>query len=189
MSKINEIIDSLNDENASEVMEQIKIEADAMGKKNGQLYSRAKKAEGFEQNKETKEWTKKEVEAKKPDSKKTNKGELDYGQKAFLASNGVKGADEIKLVTDYIENTGKSLEDVLESKHFLAEVKDLRDAKAVNDALGGDTGKRGGGATRDKVEYWIAKGELPPKDQPQLRKDYVNAKLKKSKEDGIFYNS
>jgi len=191
MSKITEVINSLNDENVSEVREQLLAEATALNENNRQLYQRAKKAEGFEFNRETKEWIKKESkpdENKKPDSNKTNKGELDYGQKAFLAANGVKGADELTLVKDFMENTGKSLEEILENKHFLNEVKEIRDTKAVNDAVPGAS-KRGGGAARDSVEYWIAKGELPPANQPQLRRDYVNAKLKKSKEGNMFYNS
>lgn len=131
-----------------------------------------------------------ETKIKKQAEKKPNKSnaELDYGQKAFLIANGIKGKDEIKLVTDFMENTGKTLDDVLESKHFMNELKDLRDVKAVNDAVPGSS-KRGGGAARNSVEYWLAKGELPPASDVQLRRDVVNAKLKASKEKGMFYNS
>jgi len=41
--------------------------------------------------------------------------------------------------------------------------------------------------SRDKVDYWIAKDEMPPADQQQLRRDYVNAKnLKKAEDSSKF---
>lgn len=115
----------------------------------------------------------------KPNSRKNNKSsELDYGEKAFLVSNGIKGAEETKLVQDIMESTGKSLEDVLESKYFQAEIKEMRDAKASQDATPSGN-KTGQGSARDTVEYWISKGELPPADQTELRRKVVNAKIAK----------
>lgn len=104
-------------------------------------------------------------------------GELDYGQKAFLISSGIKTAEEQAVVKEVMKTTGKSLEDVLAMKYVQAELKDVRDAAAAADALPRGT-KRPGQTTRDTVEYWIAKGELPPADQVQLRRDVVNAKMK-----------
>ena len=76
-----------------------------------------------------------------------------------------------------MKETGKTLEEVLASKYFRAELKELREQKASADAIP-DSSKRSGQSPKDSVDYWLAKGEMPPADQPQLRREYVNAKLK-----------
>lgn len=127
-----------------------------------------------------------EIKTKEGEINKSN--ELGYGEKAFLVANGIKGKEEMTLAMEYAKQTGKPLDDIIENKFFLNELKDLRDAKSVQEAIPGGS-KRAGTASRDKVEYWIAKGELPPADQVELRRAYVNAKIKKSKDSGMFYNS
>lgn len=126
----------------------------------------------------------------KEDKKETkkNNGELGYAEKAYLRAEGIKGSDEFELVQEYIVNTGKSLEKVLENKHFQNDLKDLRDEKSVKEALPQGS-KRAGGAARDTVEYWISKGELPPVAEVELRRKVVNAKLQAKKNSGMFYNS
>lgn len=121
----------------------------------------------------------------KPDKAPSKSSELDYGQKAFLIANGVKGNEEVGLVKQIMENTGKTLDEVLESKYFQAELKDLRDAKAVAEAIPNGT-KRSGQSARDTVDYWIAKGELPPADQRELRQQVVNARMKAETNKNIF---
>jgi hypothetical protein len=110
---------------------------------------------------------------------------LDYGQKAFLIANGVKEADEIGLVKDIMANTGKSLDDVMASKYFQAELKELRDAKVVAEAVPSGS-KRTGQSSKSTVEYWIAKGELPPVAERELRQQVVNARIKTEKGGSIF---
>lgn len=181
MSKIFEVIDSLNDESAAEIKQQLKAEADALSEQNRQLYSRAKKAEGFEFDKTKKEWVKKADSAKK--SEKTD--ELDYGQKAYIASVlGVKGQEELALLKDYLAN-GKNLEELADNKYFQNDLKDLREAKAVKDATPSGS-KRSGNMAKDTVEYWLAKGELPPADQHDLRRQVVNAKYARQKSSSPF---
>lgn len=114
---------------------------------------------------------------KEPGEKTPKKEGFDYAEKAFLKVNDVL-PDEYQLVQQIIEDTGKTIEEVLDSKYFRAEQKELREHKASTEAIP-DGSKRAGTSGKDKVEYWLAKGELPPADQPQLRRDYVNAKLKK----------
>ena len=48
MSKITELIGSLSNENVEEVKELLASEAEASEKSSSQLYTRVKKAEGFE---------------------------------------------------------------------------------------------------------------------------------------------
>ena len=125
----------------------------------------------------------------KPEGDKTPKKEekkegFDYGQKAFLKASDI-APDEYPLVQEYIENTGKELDEVVESKHFQNELKDLREQKASAEAMPKGT-KRSGGSGKDKVDYWIAKGEMPPVDQPMLRREYVNAKAKRETDTSKF---
>lgn len=122
-----------------------------------------------------------------PESKKSSQsGELDYGQKAFLVANGIKDSNEIKLAQTVMQETGKTLEQVLESKYFQAELSEMREATASSNAV--PKGKRSGNAASDTVEYWLAKGELPPASERELRQKVVNAKAKKSESTAIFYN-
>lgn len=121
------------------------------------------------------------VEAGKPS---TSDG-LDYGMKALLRSEGIKGESETKLVQEYMRETGKDLESVLDSKHFKAELEDLRAIAKTEDAT--IAGKRSGSTTQDSVDYWMNK---PIEDVPKdMRIKVVNAQLERDKTKGVFYNS
>lgn len=103
--------------------------------------------------------------------------ELDYGQKAFLVANGIKAEDEIKLVRTIMKDTGKTLEQVLESKYFQAELKERRELKQTDDATPSSS-KRTSQGIKDSVEYWIAKGELP--EDRELKMKVIDARRKAS---------
>lgn len=123
---------------------------------------------------------------KKTETKKTNaSNDLDYGAKAFLAVQGIKGADEINLVKDFMSNTGKDLDSVVESKHFKAELEEMRELKRTADAAPSGN-KRAGQSPKDSVDYWLAKGELPT--DTELRRKVVNARMKKEESKSVFYN-
>lgn len=113
---------------------------------------------------------------------------LDYGQKAFLVANGIKGSDEMAFVQEFVDNTGKSIEEVLESTYFQAELKERREKQATKDATPSSQ-KRSGNAASDTVEYWLAKGTLPPMDQRELRQKVVNAKIKAQSSGNPFTNN
>jgi len=104
-------------------------------------------------------------------------GELDYGQKAYLVSNGIKGGAEMEFTKNMLKETGKDIDALLESPYFQSELKTFREKQASKDALPNNSRRSGNPAT-DSVEYWIAKGELPPADQAELRRKVVNAKIK-----------
>lgn len=108
---------------------------------------------------------------------KSKSNDLDYGQKAFLKSYGVQGSDELQLVREYLEN-GKSLDDIPNNRHFQNDLSELRDARLVKQAVPSGTARANFNA-RDTVEYWIAKGEMPPSDQVQLSRDVLNARIAK----------
>lgn len=121
-------------------------------------------------------------------TKPSKKGVLDYSQKAFLIASGIKGNDEFGLVQEVMKSTGKSLEDVIESKYFKAELNEIRELNKTSDA-NPSSGNRSGNAARNTVEYWITKGELPPASDVELRRKVVNARMTKAKSAGQFYNS
>lgn len=120
---------------------------------------------------------KKPVESKKESTKEENFG---YAEKAYLAANGVKGTEEFNLARQIMEETGKTLDDVLESKYFQSELKEMRETKATADAIPKGT-KRSGQSSKDSVDYWLAKGELPPNEPEfqELRRKVVNARYER----------
>jgi len=119
------------------------------------LYARLKKAEADAK-------TFKQAKEDKPDPKTVGKKiELGYGEKGFLVANGIKGTQEFELVQSIMKESGKSLDEVLESRYFLAELKSLRDENAALDAAPRGNGTRGGSSAKSTVDYWIEKGGLP----------------------------
>jgi len=109
--------------------------------------------------------------AKQPQDKK----EFDYAEKAYLRSMGVEKED-FPFVFETTQKTGKTLDELLDSKYFQAELKEKREERESQEAIPSGT-KRTSGSARDSVEYWIAKGELPPADQVELRRKVVKAKV------------
>lgn len=129
-----------------------------------------------------------EAEAAKPAHKPF---ELGYDHKAYLNANGIKGKDEYELVKEYVANTGKDLEEVVESKHFqneLLELRQIKDSKLASNAASGNT--RGGQSAKDTVDYWLNKGPdvLPPAYMTELRRQVVAARVKKSSNQSPFLN-
>lgn len=122
-----------------------------------------------------------QLEANGPSKKSDG---LDYGQKAFLTASGYKAPAEMKLAYEVMKESGKDLEQVLESKYFQAEVESMRElAKTANAVI---PGKRSALAT-DSVEYWLTKPfEEVPHD---MRQKVLNAEIAQTKSKGMFYNS
>lgn len=112
---------------------------------------------------------------------------LDYGQKAYLATNGIKEADEVALVERTAKETGRTIEEILGNGFFQAELKTLREGRAADGAIP-PNGKRAGAPAADSVEHWLAKGELPPNtpENQDLRRKVVNARLKNEGEGSKF---
>lgn len=112
----------------------------------------------------------------------------DLGEKAFLAVNGVKTPEELAFFNKLKQETGKSADALLESTYFQSEFKAFKELKASDNATPNGS-KRSSNSSVDTVEYWIAKGELPPVSEVELRRKVVNARMKKEKVEGQFYNS
>lgn len=130
-----------------------------------------------------KELIKTNAEKPKEPEKKEKEG-FDYAEKAYLKASGIQ-TDEYPFVQEVLKSTGKSLDDVLESKYFQNELKERREEADTKKAIPEGT-KRSSGAPIDSVDYWLAKGELPPKEQSELRRKVVNAKIKKAQQESKF---
>ncbi len=119
-----------------------------------------------------------EITEKKP-------GELDRLDRAVLRTEKITDPKEIDLVSSIMKETGKDLESVLASRYFQAELKEMRELAATADAQP-DKNKRSGTSTRNDVDYWLAKDELPPASEVELRRKVVNAKIAKQKQTNTF---
>ena len=174
MSKITELIGSLSNENVHEVKELLASEAEVSEKSSSQLYTRAKKAEGFE--KKDGKWVKKENKIEpKVDDKKAEKSKLDFGEKAFLKAYGIEGSEALDFIASMRERTGDELDILVNDEIVTAKLKAFKDASAAKDAIPSKTNRSNQSDAKENVDYWIKKGELP-KDT-ELRKKVVNAKL------------
>ncbi len=182
MSKTIEVINSLSDEmTVAEARETLKAAADADDKANSNLYSRAKKAEGFEYDKDSRKWIKKEAKTN-PSVKEAKSNELDYGQLAFHNSKTgalkIENSEDVEFLREQIKETGKSQEALLNANWFQNELKDKQTAR-IAQAAAPTGGKPGGSTDRNSVDYYLQTGETPPADNPELRRKVVNAKMAK----------
>lgn len=112
----------------------------------------------------------------------TKPEDLDYGKKAFLIANGIK-ADEHQLVKDELAKSKLSLEELVENEYFQAKLKRVRELRTSENATPKNTNRTGQSAA-DTVEYWIAKGELPP--DRSLREKVVRARRDAEKNKNVF---
>lgn len=113
-------------------------------------------------------------------SKETSKDGLDYGEKAYLKTEGIQ-AGEMDWVQERFKESGlNSLEDLLANGFFQHSLKEMRDKAAVQEAMPEGT-RTNNVPANTKAEYWVNKGELPPNtpENQQLRRDVVNARMKR----------
>lgn len=197
MSKLTEVIDSLNDENASEIKEQLKTEADALNDSNRQLYQRAKKAEGFEYNKDSKEWIKKEVkeikeESKtdpKPNTEPTQSNEPDYARIAFLEQRKISHPDDQKLVQEEAERLKLPLTDILGMEHIKSKLKETSDQRSAEEGMPKGRGSSSS-STSNKVEHWVDKrdkeGNYVTPDDPELANQVIEKRIQKESRENKF---
>lgn len=153
---------------------------------------RAEKAEGIAKRRATKiDKLKKAAEAEpkpKPPVKKEGEGNaetkddrgFDRIDRSNLRTEKITEEDELDLVAEIMKETGKDVEGVLKSRYFQTELKSMRDEKEANAGIPKST-KRVNNSSRNEVDYWIAKGELPPMTEPALRQKVVNAKIAKER--------
>ena len=102
-----------------------------------------------------------------------------------LKENGLKDADEISLVTEKAKELGIDPLKLVKGGYADTILKEHRQSKA--DALANpSTQSRGGVNKTDSVAFWIAKGELPPTTEVELRRKVVKAKIAKQSQKNMF---
>ena len=123
-------------------------------------------------------------EAKKPEEEEEKKEGFNYAEKAYLIANDVQ-KDEFGLVEKAMRSTGSTLDEVLEDEFFQGKLKSLREEQKSKDAIPKGT-KRTSTSARDSVDFWVAKGELHPANQRELRQKVVNARIKAEDSESKF---
>lgn len=186
----NEILDSQNEENADsdasteETTEDYKSKVIDLEEKNRQLFARAKKAEGFDQDADG-NWIKTIIKEKTESKKFEKSSSLDYGQLAYLKANNIESDEDISFVEEESEKSGLELKDLLKNEYFQAKLAKRQKEIEVKEATPIGT-RRSTSAPRDSVEYWNKKGELPGWDQRELRIKVVNSRMKKDNPSEMF---
>lgn len=188
MAKIHELIDSLTNDNAAEMIEQIKSEASALEVQNKQLYSRAKKAEGFEYDKSSKQWVRsKKVSPQEPPQPSSNKpnNDFDYGELSYLAVKGYEHEDDLNYIKTIKEKSGEPLRKIIEDDYVVEHLRTMKEERMVQNAIPSSQ-RRAPAILKNTVDYWLAKGELPPMDQVQLRRDVLNERINRERQKSKF---
>lgn len=111
--------------------------------------------------------------------------EFDYGQEAYLIANNIKDQTGQELVRKVMNETGKSLKEVVNSKYFQLELKEMQELEATKNAIPSSK-NRSAQSSQSTVDYWLAKGELPPASERELRTKVVNARIKRESTQNIF---
>jgi hypothetical protein len=130
-----------------------------------------------------------ELEAQAPKKEEIKKpSEFDYGQKAFLKTYGIDGADERELARTWMERTGDDLDKMVTDEIFTARLTALREAKASKEAMPSST-KRAVVTERNSTDYWLAQyeqGKSLNEIPMEYRRDVLNARIKKDEQKTKF---
>jgi hypothetical protein len=107
-------------------------------------------------------------------------------EKAFLNSSGYKDQDEQEEILRIAKNLDLNVADAVNDDFVTSRIEHIRKQKELDNATPSSSKKAK--STTDDINYWIDKGELPPKDQVELRRKVVNARQKRSKNSKKFNN-
>lgn len=188
MANIHEVIDSINDENVSEVKETLLKEANALHDSNKQLYARAKKAEGFELKGD--KWVKKEKPAETPSNPEAKKSdEPDYGKLAYLKAEGVAHPDDRKVVLDEAKRLNLPIEEVLGMDHIKGKLKESKTQREAEAGMpDGGHGKSAG--NKGSVDYWVNKkdkdGNYETPTDTTLANQVIEARMRSEQSKNMF---
>lgn len=102
---------------------------------------------------------------------------LDYNHLAYLKASGIDNDDDVAFITNEVKTTGKELKEILGFKYVQEQLATFKNTREMQDAIPPGS-PRSSSTIRDNVDYWIAKGQLPPADQVELRRKVVNERVK-----------
>jgi hypothetical protein len=158
---------------------------------NRQLYERAKKAEGFEQN-EKGEWIKDQRPSKKNEPVGMPKPEEnELLQKTFLRAAQITADDEVNLAFDISKKWNMPIDKLVDDADFKVKLEKLRIDKANVLAASGKGGGGGTGNAKADPQTYISRGEPPTPDEVPDRKERIkiyDAMSGKGQSKVKFYN-
>lgn len=137
---------------------------------------------------QVKDLTKPKEEPKETEKapEKPQSDEVDYKEltlKSFLKGEGVAHPDDQKIVRDEAKRLSLPIDEVIGMEHIKTKLEAAKEARTAQSGMVKGKG-RGSGTTQNDVDYWVAKGELPP-DQ-ELAEKVVDAKIKKEQSGKMF---
>lgn len=149
------------------------------------------KEDGIKARERTKVLKEKLAALEKPAQPEQKSSDLDDGRKALWRSYAnIQGSDEWAYVKEQMKKSGiTDPEELSSNDYFKQGLERLRTSKSNADAL--DTrGNRGEQrSSQTSVEYWLAKGEHPPKELgSKLAQEYVQARRGQGSNAKVFYN-
>lgn len=141
-----------------------------MEDRNKQLFARAKKAEGFEEDSDGK-WIKKQAETKKkPDADETSKDNLSSMDVMALMQNNVTHTDDIEEVVEYAKLKKMSIKDALNAGIVKKILADNAEARKIADGTHTGASTRTTGKVSDDVLLSNAKkGQMPENEEDLAR--------------------
>lgn len=123
-------------------------------------------------------------------SKTEQSSELDYAKKAYLRTEGIESS-EFDFIQEQMDESGiNDIEKLLQNNYFKSELKARRADAEILKATPPGSRRTSGTSAKMTVDYWVAKGELPPNEAQyqKLRQDVVNANVAKEKSPTNFAN-
>ena len=130
-----------------------------------------------------------EFEKSKPVSEKKS-GDFGLLEKSYLRASGYNEPEEIALFKKWSEETGKSVDELVDHPFMKSEIESMRTSKANASATSHVQGESGSSGAKDTPEYYIAKGTYPePTSQNlKLRAAIIDKMMGDSKQGKTFYN-
>lgn len=129
-----------------------------------------------------------EPQDKKVEKKGKKSDELDYAQLAFHNSKSnslkIETEEEMEFLKQQMEETGKSMQGLLNSKFFQTEYAAFKEAKIVDNSMPDVPNRNTATSASKTLEFWMNRGEeLPPKtyENEKLILDIIDARYEKAK--------
>lgn len=189
----NEVIIDSTENNEEKEKTEVENTEEILEKKEGEKPQETSEAKLARLKRQTAQLEKKlgiKNEVKSEIKKEQKSDDLDYGEKAFLRSYEIKGADEIALVKNWVKRTGDELDVVVEDEIFQSKLKSLREAKASADAIPKGKTRTTQQAQNDE-QYWTAKiesgqAQLNDIEDVNMRRKVLNRRIEHEKSGNKF---
>lgn len=117
----------------------------------------------------------------------------DFGllEKSFLRSAGITAEDEVELARTTAKKWDMPIDKLVDDEDFKTKLEKMRTQKANELATSNIKGSGGKGQAKETLEYWVAKGTPPSReDVPdrKLRAQIARSMMANAKSSKTFYN-